>query len=445
MRSPLRALFRGVIVGAAILLMRTNLQTFSNLVNHQESIADHFLESNESEAQIFETMEWIRILGCNGHNSDMSHMDSVWNCCARKVERFAEQHRYWRHQLEQVSAEKKQAEQSLMMRDHGSFLMLPIFDARSVEHHWNTTLTPNSDREETLKIRIISLEMPESSSPQCMRSSQALANFLAQVIDPQQSRIDRPKLVVHCLELGHLLLGGSLQQQQFQELLNPSATNDFYNIVLLQDPATWLWRVYRRYWSDRRLDSPGVKSDAPDPISQYENSRLYRSPEFFDEIIRSGRNRTHASNALLSLNRQTDSRRTLQDRRRHSMTSVGLQIRSTAQRANTLFLTSEDVLRAFVRCPWKQERNQLKHGYQTNRSDPARMLMSHLSTFLHLELSTTLVNNTHNRCQVHSDHVVPAAHDLLLLRRTRELLYVHYRKECKAWSSEFGIDYSECG
>jgi hypothetical protein len=439
MRSPLRALFRGVIVGAAILLMRTNLQTFSNVRKDQESIADHFLENNERDEQMFETMEWIRLLGCNGRNSDMSHMDSVWNRCARKVERIAEQHRHWRHQLEQLSAEKKEAEQSLKTTKHGSFSMPSTFDALAIEHHWNTTLTPNRDGEGTIKVRIISLEMPDSAaSPQRVRSSQALADFLVQVNDPQKSQIDRPKLVVLSLELGTLLLGWSLQQQQFQELLNSSVANDFYNIVLLQDPATWLWGVYRQYWSDSRLDSPNVKSGV------YENNRVYRSPEFFDEIIRSGRNRTHASNALLSLNQQTDSRSALHGRRRHSMTTVGRQIRSTARRENTLFLKSEDVLRATIlRCPWKHEGNQFRNGYQTNRRDPARMLISRLSTFLDLQLSTTLVNSTHSRCQVNNDHVVPTAHDLLL-HRTRELLYVHYRKECKAWSSQFGLDYSEC-
>jgi hypothetical protein len=188
------------------------------------------------------------------------------------------------------------------------------------------------------------------------------------------------------------------------------------NVVLLRDPADWLWAVWN-FWVDRGLDT---KLDTPGSWATRKSH--YRSPELFHELVLSAHKTKGGDRLITRLRRQTVTNP------RRLVALVG--------RENVLFLRNEDMLPAVVE----------------NQGG----LLDRLSSFS--GLNRTLFRNDglrtiHNcndgkgeksKCGNSTSSAYEIAGHREMLDSTRSLIYLHFRQECQIWAEEFGVTYSDC-
>jgi hypothetical protein len=187
-------------------------------------------------------------------------------------------------------------------------------------------------------------------------------------------------------------------------------------VVLLRDPADWLWAVWN-FWVDAGLDS---KIDTAG--SWAVRGSHYRSPELFHELILSA-DQTVAGDRLVH-----QLRRDIITTHRRLVALVG--------RDNVLFLRNEDMLPAVVE----------KQGG----------LLDQLSTFSGLDRSLFRddgLRTIHNcndmkgeksKCGNRTNSAYEIAGHREMLESTRSLIYLHYQPECQIWKEEFGVTYPDC-
>jgi hypothetical protein len=187
-------------------------------------------------------------------------------------------------------------------------------------------------------------------------------------------------------------------------------------IVLLRDPADWLWAVWN-FWVDGGLDT---KIDTPGMWAT--RDMHYRSPELFHEIILSA-DKTKAGNRLVNgLRRQT----VVNGRR-----LVGL-----VGRDNVMFLRNEDMLPAVVERPGGLlDRLGNFSGLDRTlfRGDGLRTIRN-----------CNDMKGERSKCGNRTSTAYEIAGRREMLESTRSLIYLHFRQECQIWAQEFGVVYPDC-
>ena len=211
------------------------------------------------------------------------------------------------------------------------------------------------------------------------------------------------------LTLNGCLLGSVEVELNFR--FNPPRNEKF--IILFRDPADWVWALFN-YWAISEWDThfvPGMLTDS---------SIHYRSPEIFHEII--------ASNGDLSVFHAV-----MEPVRRATYDS--LRMINLVGRENILFLKNEDL-----------------HPTRITSTNT----LNRLSEFLSIDINQfgneknemTNCNNekgTNIICtRVNPLGAYETSQGMLLLPKTRELIYSFCQNACTIWKEKLLIDYPNC-
>jgi hypothetical protein len=192
--------------------------------------------------------------------------------------------------------------------------------------------------------------------------------------------------------------------------------NDAKYILLLRDPADWLWAAYN-FWhrpEHEDVNRPAVSDWASAP-------RQYRSPELFHEYMLSG-GRTWSAQVLLSVFR-------------NGMAAwTPPMLWQTIGPPNVLVLKSEDFAPGVV----------LENG-----------VLDKLATFL--QISPTgfdpNITNSYGNCGdkkgvnslcKEASNAYRTSGGRGMFNETRDLVYVQFAEECKYWAETFNIVYEGC-
>jgi hypothetical protein len=218
-----------------------------------------------------------------------------------------------------------------------------------------------------------------------------------------------------------------MQRQYLQRRANSSSisNNNDKLILLLRDPADWLWSAWN-FWYHTGMDlQPPETSDwAYAPFQ-------YRSPELFHEFLLAGDDRLSPAAQMLQ-------------EYRDDMASISAQAVAAAKRYQTRdrHELAWDVL-------------VLKSEDMTPDQVDASGFVSRLAEFVGVSpdgFNTTVLNSyancgdnkgTHSQCSKAS-----SAYEITgyrsMLEASRELVYLHFAEECKLWAEELGVVYEEC-
>jgi hypothetical protein len=187
-------------------------------------------------------------------------------------------------------------------------------------------------------------------------------------------------------------------------------------IVLLRDPADWLWAVWN-FWVDSGLDT---KLDTPGLWATRDNH--YRSPELFHELVLSA-HKTKAGNRLVNgLRRQT--------------VTNGRRLVALVGRENVLFLRNEDMLPAVV----EQQGGLLDRLSNFSGLDRTLFRDDGLRTIR----NCNDIKGDKSKCGNRTSSAYEIAGHREMLESTRSLIYLHFSQECQIWDKDFGVVYPGC-
>jgi hypothetical protein len=187
-------------------------------------------------------------------------------------------------------------------------------------------------------------------------------------------------------------------------------------IVLLRDPADWLWAVWN-FWVDSGLDT---KIDTPG--SWATRDIHYRSPELFHELILSA-HKTKAGNRLVNgLRRQT--------------VMNGRRLVALVGRNNVLFLRNEDMLPDVV----EQPGGLLDRLSNFSGLDRTLFPQDGLRTIR----NCNDIKGDKSKCGNRTSSAYEITGHREMLEATRSLIYLHFQQECQIWNEEFDITYPAC-
>lgn len=216
------------------------------------------------------------------------------------------------------------------------------------------------------------------------------------------------KTVNACLDVAKALL--------MRQYLN--RTNSSKLILLLRDPADWLWAGYNFWHRPEHHDAVAAFD-----YGWAEQPYQYRSPELFHEMLLAG-NRLWPSVELLSYFR---------DKLNAMRVRVAAILRSFSPES-ILILKTEDMapdmveisgfldrLAEFVEVP-KDGFNQSTYGSFSNCGNKRGL--------------GTLCQKSSSAYRV--------AGNRSMLPESRELVYLHFAEECYFWKRRLGIEYSDC-
>ena len=223
------------------------------------------------------------------------------------------------------------------------------------------------------------------------------------------------------LSLHYLNSTGAWSQQSLGGVKNkghdgPPQQSPRKYVVLLRDPADWLWAVWN-FWVDTGLDS---KIDTPG--SWATSDTHYRSPELFHELI-------------LSADQTVAGDRLVNQKRRDTVT-IGRRLVTLVGRQNILFLRNEDMLPAVV---------ERQGGLLDRLSN-----FSGLNRSLFRDDSLRTIHNCNDikgeksHCGNRTNSAYEIAGHREMLESTRSLIYLHFQQECQIWQEEFGVTYPDC-
>lgn len=229
-------------------------------------------------------------------------------------------------------------------------------------------------------------------------------------------RANSPKLGWPPQEPGRQTVNGCLHPESVLKQRDYVKRADAKYILLLRDPADWLWSAYN-FWrrpAHEDVNRKGWADWASAP-------KQYRSPELFHEYMLSG-GRTWAARDLLTLYRDNTAAWTPQ----LMWDVIGPQ--------NLLVLKSEDFAPDVV----------LEKG-----------VLDRLATFLHISPTGFDPNITHSIGNCNNvkgtDTVCEKASNAYkitggrgMLEETRDLVYLQFAEECKYWAETFNIVYEGC-
>jgi hypothetical protein len=187
-------------------------------------------------------------------------------------------------------------------------------------------------------------------------------------------------------------------------------------IVLLRDPADWLWAVWN-FWVDSNLDT---KLDTPGLWATRDTQ--YRSPDLFHELVLSA-HKTRAGNRLVN------------GLRRQAVTN-GRRLVALVGRENVLFLRNEDMLPAVV----EQEGGLLDRLSNFSGLDRTLFPDDGLGTIR----NCNDVKGERSKCGNRTSSAYEITGHREMLESTRSLIYLHFRQECQIWAEEFGVVYPDC-
>jgi hypothetical protein len=186
-------------------------------------------------------------------------------------------------------------------------------------------------------------------------------------------------------------------------------------IMLLRDPADWLWSAFN-FWN-----IPGIDSR---DYGWTDQERDYRSPELFHELITSHKNTEWGKYTFDYY---------------HAFT-----IRSPRKLlgmfgpANVLFLRNEDLLPSVVDQPGGLL-DQLVNftGLERTGFDPTQY-----SGFTNCNDQRGTQRTCEGPSSKSSSYAMAGGR--AMLPETRQLIYLQFWEECKIWAKEFGIYYPDC-
>lgn len=197
----------------------------------------------------------------------------------------------------------------------------------------------------------------------------------------------------------------------------PSMAHNSQFILLLRDPADWLWAVWN-YWIDADLDTH------KESIGNWASAqRQYRSPELFHELIASQDQTVVGARLVTGLRQQA--------------VIIGRRLVAMAGLDNVLFVRNEDMLPGAV--------------------EAAGGFLDRLSNFTALDRaafgkdkSLQTIRNCNDKkgdtaqCGNQTNSAYEIAGGREMLPATRQLIYLIFYPECQIWAAEFGVVYSKC-
>jgi hypothetical protein len=225
-----------------------------------------------------------------------------------------------------------------------------------------------------------------------------------------------------------------LQRQYLQHRFNNTSIDDkFYNhskklILLLRDPADWLWSAWN-FWYHDGLDiqSPQTSDWAFAPFQ-------YRSPELFHEFLLAGEDRLSPAAGMLQ-------------EYRDDMASISSQAVAATKRYQSSYphhnqVVAWDVL--VLKSEDMKPDRVLSNGFVTRLADFVGVSPDGFNTtVLHSYANCGDNKGTDSQCSEAS-----SAYEITgyrsMLEASRELVYLHFAEECKLWAEELGVVYEGC-
>lgn len=192
-------------------------------------------------------------------------------------------------------------------------------------------------------------------------------------------------------------------------------TNDVKYIILLRDPADWLWAGYSFWLHPEYEDAlPSVKNDWASAPMQY------RSPEIFHEYMRAGERNWFTRDLLGKF--------------RDSATTTLQLLREATKPENILVLKSEDF------AP-----NAVKNSGVIQKL--ARFL-DILEDLFDDEVVYSYGNCGDQKGENKKCNKASNAYTITgkraMFEQTRDLVYLQFAEECKFWQEEFDVRYDRC-
>lgn len=186
-------------------------------------------------------------------------------------------------------------------------------------------------------------------------------------------------------------------------------------IVLLRDPADWLWAVWNFWIRPQHEDRlPAYRSNWASSPNQY------RSPELFHELMLSA-DQFWPSHTLLEASR----------------TPVEQNLRILAETVNpsdVLVLKTEDMYPENIDSSGFLEKLAKFLDVSQDGFD---------ASILHSYVNCGDNKGTSTECETASSAYAIAG-NRPMLEKTRELVYLHFAEDCKMWDEVFGITYGLC-
>jgi hypothetical protein len=213
----------------------------------------------------------------------------------------------------------------------------------------------------------------------------------------------------------HDVIATLLQRQYVQRLDN----EDDKLILLVRDPADWLWSAWNFWYEEEEDLQPPKESDWAFAPHQY------RSPELFHQLLRGGDQRLNSAKILLQ-------------RYRDEMSWIASYVVSHIQR--------ESNLQVLV----------MKNEDMTPENFMETRFLERLAEFVGVSMDgfdTTVVESfancgdikgTDTKCKSSSGGSYAITDHRPMLEETKELIYLHFSEVCKLWAEQFQIYYDDC-
>jgi hypothetical protein len=223
------------------------------------------------------------------------------------------------------------------------------------------------------------------------------------------SSFGRPKKTVNaCLDLNKAML--------MRQYLGRS--NDTKLILILRDPAEWLWSGFNFWHRPKYHDAiNAVDYGWANPPEQY------RSPELFHEMLLAG------DRFLPSVDLLTYFRDILNGNR--------IRVAAEVEKANPgsiLILKSEDM------SPEKVQSS----GFLDKVSDFLNVTQVGFNQSTYGSFSNCGNGRGLNNLCKKTSSAYAVAGGRTMLEESRELVYLHFAEECKFWADHFGVVYEAC-
>jgi hypothetical protein len=198
-------------------------------------------------------------------------------------------------------------------------------------------------------------------------------------------------------------------------LIKPPANRKQKIILLLRDPADWLWAAWN-FWIQPYDALPGHAQDR----SWASAPSQYRSPELFHEYMLAGDRMEYSKNLVNNF--------------RGTYTANGI-LEDMVDNMDLLVLKNEDLVPENI---------------------DSSGLLDNLANFLGLSKTGFDVTTLHSltNCNDHKGLTnvdckkktagYTIAGNRSMLEKTRELVYLHFAEECQMLKDQFHVDYSDC-
>lgn len=208
-----------------------------------------------------------------------------------------------------------------------------------------------------------------------------------------------------------------MQRQYLQQRTSPDKL-----ILLLRDPADWLWSAWN-FWHHSMDVQPPLESDWA--FAPYQ----YRSPELFHEYLLAGDDRYSPAAQMLQ-------------EYRDEMASVASQAVAAAQRYKEGHPDALDIL--VLKTEDMTPERVVASGFLTKLANFVGVSQDGFNTtLLHSYANCGDNKGTHSQCtKASSAYEITGYRDML--EKSRELVYLLFAEECQLWANELGVMYEDC-